>query len=84
MAIRKIFEETIQKAVRIVSGGQLEGLEGQHSNNNNGDSSNNNNNNSELNELLRIPTDKRLWAVQSALEQGYSVDEVNLFFCVCE
>ena len=30
----------------------------------------------ELDELLRVPTDKRLFAVQTALERGYTVDEV--------
>ena len=66
MAIGRNFEEAIQKAVRMVSGGNLEGLEGELSIEG-----------TDLEEMLRIPTDKRLYAVQTALERGYSIDEVS-------
>jgi carbamoyl-phosphate synthase large subunit len=68
MAIGRTFEEAIQKASRMVSGGVSEGLDGglpagmQLS---------------DLDELLRVPTDKRLWAVQFAFENGYSIEEVH-------
>ena len=65
MAIGRTFEEAIQKATRMVSGGVLEGLDGKVPSG------------SDIDELLRVPTDKRLWAVQYALEIGYSVDEVH-------
>ena len=65
MAIGKTFEEAMQKAVRMVSGGALEGLEGSLLEN------------TDLETLLRVPTDKRLFAVQFALENGYTVDEIN-------
>eukprot|EP01035_Chromulina_nebulosa_P019330 gene19330-25194_t len=65
MAVGRTFEETIQKAVRMVSGGLLDGLDG-------GD-----NNYDDLENLLQVPTDKRLFAVQEAFERGYSVDEVS-------
>lgn len=68
MAIGRCFEEAIQKACRMVTGGVGEGLDGSIPNGlSNGD----------LDELLRVPTDKRLWAVQYALEAGYSVDEIH-------
>jgi carbamoyl-phosphate synthase/aspartate carbamoyltransferase len=66
MAIGRNFEEAIQKAVRMISGGALEGLEGDLPVEG-----------AELDELLRIPTDMRLYAVQTALERGYSIDEVS-------
>lgn len=69
MAIGRNFEEAIQKATRMVSGGVNEGLDG-------GLPSNDNSNLS-LDDLIRIPTDKRLWALQYAFENGYSVDEVH-------
>ena len=65
MAIGKTFEEAIQKAVRMVSGSGKEGLEGML------DPA------SDLNDMLKKPTDKRLFAVQYALEQGYTIEEVN-------
>lgn len=65
MAIGRTFEEAIQKGVRMVSGGNLEGLEGNVAEG------------ADLDYLLRVPTDKRLWAVQAALEQGYTIDEVS-------
>lgn len=93
MAIGKTFEEAIQKAVRMVSGGVMDGLEGSLSSQPTAE---------ELETLLRVPTgqgpspiphserasmcmylylcvcaDKRLFAVQYALEKGYSVDSIN-------
>jgi hypothetical protein len=49
MSIGRTFEEAIQKAVRMVSGGVLEGLDGIASMPEG----------HELDELLRVPTDKR-------------------------
>ena len=71
MAIGKTFEEAIQKAVRMVSGGRLEGLDGKLPNNNHKYTQ------EELETLLRVPTDQRLFAVQYALEHGYSVDTIS-------
>ena len=68
MAIGRNFEEAIQKAARMVSGGASEGLDGD---------SLMDIDVKELEELLRVPTDKRLYAVQAALERGYSIDEIN-------
>lgn len=68
MAIGRCFEEAIQKACRMVTGGSLEGLEG--------DSFSSLDRHS-LDELLRIPTDRRLYAVQAALERGYTIEEVS-------
>eukprot|EP00599_Poterioochromonas_sp_BG-1_P014407 CAMPEP_0173162894 /NCGR_PEP_ID=MMETSP1105-20130129/19587_1 /TAXON_ID=2985 /ORGANISM="Ochromonas sp., Strain BG-1" /LENGTH=1492 /DNA_ID=CAMNT_0014082827 /DNA_START=54 /DNA_END=4533 /DNA_ORIENTATION=+ len=65
MAIGKTFEEAIQKAVRMVSGGALEGLEGSLQEGKN------------IEEMLRVPTDKRLFAVQYALERRLSIDEIS-------
>jgi carbamoyl-phosphate synthase small subunit len=65
MAIGKTFEEAIQKAVRMVSGGGLEGLEGALVEG------------KDLQEMIRVPTDKRLFAIQYALEKGMSVDEIS-------
>ena len=70
MAIGRNFEEAIQKATRMVSGGVLEGLDGAlPSSFATGDM--------DLDDLIRVPTDKRLWAIQHALERGYSIDEVH-------
>jgi len=69
MAIGKTFEEAIQKAVRMVSGGAAEGLDGCGLTAAETDN---------LEELLRVPTDRRLTAVQYALESGRcSVEEIN-------
>eukprot|EP01039_Chlorochromonas_danica_P004255 gene4255-4675_t len=80
MAIGRTFEEAIQKAVRMVSGGLLEGLEGslpfQYSNIVNSSNGGQAINRAQLDDLLRVPTDKRLFAIQFALEHGYSVQEV--------
>lgn len=66
MSIGRTFEEAIQKAVRMVSGGNLDGLEGIKPNDD-----------LSIDELLRVPTDKRLFVVQYALEMGYSVEEIS-------
>lgn len=68
MAIGRTFEEAIQKAARMVSGGSSDGLEG---------TSFKDVESSDLEEMMRVPTDKRLYAVQAALERGYTVDEIN-------
>jgi len=65
MAIGRKFEEAMQKAVRMFSGGSFDGLEGHVEEG------------AQLNWLLEVPTDKRLFAVQAALERGYSIDEVS-------
>lgn len=65
MAIGRTFEEAIQKAVRMVTGGVSEGLEGELASG------------SDLDTMLAVPTDKRLYAVQYALEHGYTIDEVS-------
>lgn len=67
MAIGRNFEEAIQKAVRMISGGVLEGLDGVDKLPDG----------QELDELIRVPTDRRLFAVQTALERGYTIDEVR-------
>jgi carbamoyl-phosphate synthase/aspartate carbamoyltransferase len=67
MAIGRSFEEAMQKAVRMVSGGQLAGLDGGLPNGYT----------ETLEQLLARPNDKRLWAVQLALERGVSIDEVH-------
>lgn len=65
MAIGRSFEEAIQKAIRMVSGGQLSGLEGNVAEG------------KDIEDLLRIPNDKRIWAIQRALEIGYSVEAIH-------
>ena len=67
MAIGRSFEETIQKAVRMVSPG-LDGLHGNYTFINE---------NRSLDEQLRCPTDQRLFSVMKALETGYTVDRVH-------
>ena len=64
LILGRTFEEAIQKAVRMVTGGVSEGLEGDLAPG------------SDLEAMLAIPTDKRLYAVQYALERGYSIDEI--------
>lgn len=68
MAIGRTFEETIQKACRMVNP-SLDGLDGQDS----GlvDES------MDLETHLKTPTDTRLFAVQKALEIGWTVDKVH-------
>jgi carbamoyl-phosphate synthase small subunit len=65
MAIGRTFEEAMQKACRMVSGGNAEGLDGELADG------------ADLQTMLRVPTDRRLYAVQYALEKGYSVDEIS-------
>lgn len=65
LMLGRTFEEAIQKAVRMVTGGVSEGLEGDLAPG------------SDLEAMLAIPTDKRLYAVQYALERGYSIDEIS-------
>ena len=72
MAVGRNFEEAIQKAIRMVSGGRLEGLDGGTSGLVHlccGGA--------ELEELIRVPTDKRIFAIQTALEAGYSIDAIH-------
>ena len=73
MAIGRNFEEAIQKAVRMVSGGRIDGLDGATVNGSKFQPTA-----LELEELLRVPTDRRLGAIQLALERGYTVHQVNL------
>lgn len=65
MAIGRTFEEAIQKACRMISGGNAEGLEGELADG------------ASLENLMSEPTDKRLYAVQYALEKGYSIDDIH-------
>lgn len=64
MAIGRNFEEAIQKAVRMVNP-MLDGLSAATREG------------MSIEEQLSQPTDTRLFAVQAALEQGMSVDEVH-------
>jgi len=68
MAIGRTFEEVIQKACRMVNP-SLAGLDGEDSNivDDNGS----------LEEKLRVPTDERLFAVQLALERGWSIEKIH-------
>ena len=68
MAIGRTFEETIQKACRMVNN-YLDGLEGHDSNLVSDDIP--------LEDQLKAATDTRLFAVQMALEDGWSVDKVH-------
>jgi hypothetical protein len=67
MAIGRSFEEAVQKAVRMVLPGSP-GLEGSHAASLS---------EAEFEEQLRRPTDRRLWQVQHALEQGWPLDRVH-------
>lgn len=67
MSIGRTFEEVIQKACRMVNP-NLDGLEGEDSHIIDDDD--------DLEQSLKIPTDRRLFAVQLALERGWSVDRV--------
>lgn len=64
MAIGRNFEEAIQKAVRMVNP-NLDGLDGKCDPD------------QDLDSQIRVPTDRRLFAVQAALERGYTVDNVH-------
>lgn len=68
MAIGRTFEETIQKACRMVNP-SLDGLEGQYSNLID--------DSVDLDTRLKTPTDTRLFAVQTAFEIGWTVDQVH-------
>ena len=69
MAIGRTFEETIQKACRMVNPG-LDGLEGE-------DSKLLNDITLPMKEQLNVATDTRLFSVQAAFEQGWTVDQVH-------
>lgn len=64
MAIGRNFEEAIQKAVRMVNP-NLDGLDGKCAVS------------AALDNQIQIPTPHRLFAVQMALERGYSIDAVH-------
>lgn len=69
MAIGRTFEETIQKACRMVNP-SLDGLEGE-------DSGLIDESTINLETHLKTPTDTRLFAVQLAFERGWTVDRVH-------
>lgn len=71
MAIGRTFEETIQKAVRMVHP-SLDGLLGCK-----WVDALNDTDAASLNQLLSAPTDERLYAVIAAFDKGYTVDQVN-------
>jgi len=68
MAIGRTFEEVIQKACRMVNP-SLDGLEGE--------ASGLIDDSIPLEDQLKVPTDTRLFAVQKALEDGWSIDRVH-------
>jgi len=70
MAIGRSFEEVMQKACRMVNPA-LDGLEGRDSNLTPDEKE------ISLEKQLQTPTDTRLFAVQSALEDGWTVDKVH-------
>jgi len=70
MAIGRTFEEVMQKACRMVNPA-LDGLEGRDSNLLPCEKI------TPLEEQMRKPTDTRLFAVQAALEDGWTVDKVH-------
>ena len=70
MAIGRSFEEVIQKACRMVNPA-LDGLEGRDSNLIPCEKT------TSLEEQMRKATDTRLFAVQAALEDGWTVDQVH-------
>lgn len=72
MAIGRNFEEAIQKAVRMVSGGRIDGIDGATVNGPKFQPDA-----AQLEELLRVPTDRRLGAIQLALERGYTINQIN-------
>lgn len=67
MSIGRTFEETIQKACRMVNP-SLDGLEGEHSGLTTTE---------DLETQLKTPTDTRLFAVQTAFEKGWSIEQVH-------
>jgi len=70
MAIGRTFEEVIQKACRMVNPA-LDGLDGEDSN------LVEPTDDSDLEIQIKTPTDTRLFAVQTALEKGWTVDRVH-------
>ena len=68
MSIGRTFEETIQKACRMVNP-SLDGLDG--------DESGLIDESIDLETHLKTPTDTRLFAVQTAFEKGWTVDRVH-------
>ena len=58
----------------MISGGNLEGLDGISDE---GKETEKWSEKGVLDEMLRVPTDRRLFAVQTALERGYTVEEVS-------
>ena len=66
MAIGRSFEETVQKAIRMLDVG-MNGLV------------NNKISFNDLKKELKEPTDKRLFAIVEAIRQGYSIDEIYKF-----
>jgi len=70
MAVGRTFEEVIQKACRMVNPGLL-GLEGRDSKLIPCEKE------TPLEEQMRCATDTRLFAVQTALEEGWTVDQVH-------
>jgi len=64
MAIGRNFEEAIQKAIRMVNP-NFSGLDGEVDPD------------IPIDEQLRTPTDTRVFAVQAALEQGFSIDYIH-------
>ena len=67
MAVGRTFEETIQKACRMVNPA-LAGLDGEDSGLMDDET---------MEQCLKTPTDTRLFAVQAALERGWTVDQVH-------
>jgi len=65
MAIGRTFEEAIQKGLRMIGQG-MHGFVG-----------NKNLNTDNLDKALSEPTDKRIFAIAEALEQGYTVDRIH-------
>lgn len=63
MAIGRRFEEALQKAIRMLQIGK-HGFVGDE------------NSFKDLKDVLKEPTDKRIFAISQALEEGYSVDEI--------
>lgn len=71
MAIGRTFEEVLQKAIRMLD----IGLNGFVCNENSFENLWNSNNN--LEEAISVPTDKRIFAIVNAFEQGFSINKIN-------
>jgi carbamoyl-phosphate synthase large subunit len=65
MSIGRSFEEAFQKAIRMLDTGM------------NGLVCNNNHDIGSLSDMIKFPTDLRVFAIAKALERGYSVDRIN-------